>query len=268
MNKKGEATLKKCEQKLNYLNYSFNTKKVYLNYIKEFLVNNNKSCMHLNSIDFKNYIESYKFTSVSQQNQVINAIMFLYKKVLNRKFDKVKFDRQRKEKSLPGVIDKTLITNSINRVINLKHKSILMLAYSAGLRVSEIINLKIEDIDSNRMVITIKQSKGNKDRMVPLSEKVLITLRKYFKEFKPSIYLFNGQNKITYSPTSCNKLVKKYIGEKFHFHQLRHSCATHLLESGVDLRIIQKLLGHSSSKTTEIYTHVSNGVLRNVKLPI
>jgi len=144
----------------------------------------------------------------------------------------------------------------------------LSLAYSTGMRVSEVINLKIVDIDSKRMVIKICQSKGNKDRYVPLTPKILNLLRSYFRHCRPKEYLFNGQNSSKYSPTSCNKIVKKYLSKDYHFHMLRHSCFTHLLESGVDLRIIQKIAGHSSSKTTEVYTHVSSALLSNIEMPI
>ncbi len=143
-----------------------------------------------------------------------------------------------------------------------------MLAYSTGMRVSEIRNLLISDIDSKRMIIIIRQSKGDKDRLVPLSENVLKVLRQYFTEYKPKEYLFNGQFDLQYSHKSCNEIVKKYIGKDYHFHTLRHSNATALLESGTDLRVIQKLLGHSSSKTTEIYTHVSTNVISKVNTPI
>ena len=136
------------------------------------------------------------------------------------------------------------------------------------MRVSEVLNLKISDIDSKRMIISIVNGKGKKDRIVPLSKKILELLRKYWLEYKPNTYLFNGQSSLKYTKSSCNAIVKKYIGEEFHFHLLRHSCATTLLESGVDLRIIQKLLGHSSVKTTEIYTHVSIGLLSGIELPI
>jgi site-specific recombinase XerD len=134
--------------------------------------------------------------------------------------------------------------------------------------VSEIINLKIEDIDSKRMIIHIKNAKGRKDRIVPLSQIVLELLREYWRNFKPKVYLFNGQNSLKYSIGSCQKIYKKYIDDKSSIHTLRHSSFTNLLESGTDLRIIQKIAGHSSSKTTEIYTHVSNQMLSRVKLPI
>jgi integrase/recombinase XerD len=268
MNEKGLSTLNICKQKFNYLNFSKRTQDNYLSHISRFLKSQTKSCLHLSAKDFQSYLDNYNFTSVSQQNQVINAIKFLYKEVLNKKYDKVSFKRPRSEKKLPKVIDHNHIINQLSKIKNLKHKSILTIAYSVGLRVSEIINLKIEDIDSKRMLIHIKNAKGKKDRIVPLSDNVLKLLRDYYKEFKPKEYLFNGQNSIHYSIKSCQKLYKKYIDENTSIHTLRHSSFTNLLENGTDLRIIQKLAGHSSSKTTEIYTHVSNELLNKIDLPI
>lgn len=257
-----------CKQKLYYLNYAKSTTNIYLGYINEFLLKLNKHHSRLNSANFKTYLEEYKFTSTSQQNQVINAIRFLYKYGLNKKYDKVSFERPRGEKKLPKVIDKGFLIENIGAIANIKHKAILSLTYSVGLRVSEVINLKIEHIDSKRMVINIKGAKGGKDRTLPLSEAILTILREYFTIDRPHIYLFNGQSKLQYSSTSCNKLVKKYLGEKYHMHMLRHSCFTHLLECGTDLRVIQEIAGHSSSRTTEIYTHVSTILLGSVNLPI
>jgi len=142
------------------------------------------------------------------------------------------------------------------------------LAYSVGLRVSEVINLKICDIDSKRMVININQAKGRKDRVVPLTENMLNLLRYYYIQYKPKEYLFNGQFDLKYSSTSCNQIVKKYLGEDYHFHLLRHSCFTNLTGQNEDIRTIQKLAGHSSSKTTEIYCQVSKNTLKNLPLAI
>jgi site-specific recombinase XerD len=257
-----------CNQKLKYLNYSDRSIKSYLFYINQFLEGASIPPTRLTSNDFQSYLDNYQFTSVSQQNQVINAIRFLYKFGLNKKYDKVSFKRPKSEKKLPQVIDGEYIKEQLSKIENIKHKSILSLTYSVGLRVSEVINLKIEDIDSKRMIIHIKNAKGRKDRVVPLSQKILELLREYFIKYKPKEYLFNGQNSLKYSSGSCNKIVKKYLGEKYHIHQLRHSCATNLLENGTDLKIIQKILGHSNVKTTEIYTHVSNQLLNKVNLPI
>lgn len=268
MNDINSKFLKICKQKLNYFNYSQNTIEIYLHYIRKFLEEVNKYPQHFVSSDFQNYLDNFSFTSISQQNQVINSIKFLYEKVLDKKYIKVVFQRPRKEKRLPQIIEKEFLLEKISNITNLKHKAILSLAFSVGLRVSEVINLKISDIDSSRMIININQAKGKKDRIVPLSENILILLRKYYILYKPKEYLFNGQTSIKYSATSCNKIVKNYLGDEYHFHLLRHSCFTSLLENGTDLRIIQKLAGHQSSKTTEIYTHVSTALLNKINLPI
>lgn len=257
-----------CTQKLQYLNYSQLTQNIYLYYIKEFLHNSKSPPSKLKSNDFQSYLDSYDFTSISQQNQVINAIRFLYKYGLNKKYDKVSFKRPKKEKKLPRVIDGDLLKQKIESISNLKHRTILTLAYSVGLRVSEVVNLKIVDIDSNRMLINIRQAKGRKDRIVPLSKNVLKLLREYYIQYKPKEYMFNGQTKLKYSVGSCQKIFKKYIDDDMSFHSLRHSCFTNLLENGTDLRIIQKIAGHNSSKTTEIYTHVSTQLLNQVQTPI
>ena len=260
-----QKIIKICEEKFIYLNYSPRTRDNYLSHIRPFIESlGDKQVIHCNSQDFQSYLNSYKFTSVSQQNQVINAIRFLYKFGLNKKYDKVSFKRPKSEKKLPKVIDGEFIKTQLSKIENLKHKAILTLTFSVGLRVSEIVNLKIEDIDSKRMLIHIKNAKGRKDRIVPLSEKVLILLRDYFTKE----YLFNGQNSEQYSIGSCQAIYKKNIDATGHIHTLRHSCFTNLLENNTDLRIIQKIAGHSSSKTTEIYTHVSNQILSKVNLPI
>jgi integrase/recombinase XerD len=264
-----EKIIKICEQKFINLNYSNKTKNNYISHIKKFIEYvGNKQIIHLSSKDFQSYLDSYKFTSISQQNQIINSIKFLYENVLERKYEKVNFKRPRKEKKLPRVIDSQLIKDKISKINNLKHKTILSLCFSVGLRVSEVVNLKIEDIDSKRMLISIKNAKGKKDRFVPLSQNILNLLREYYKQYRPNEYLFNGQNSLQYSVKSCQEIYKKYVDNKTSIHCLRHSSATHLLENGTDIRIIQKLLGHNNIKTTEIYTHVSNNVLKKVNLPI
>ena len=166
------------------------------------------------------------------------------------------------------MIDSETILNNLYKIENFKHKTILSLTYSVGLRVSEVRNLKISDIDSKRMIIHIINAKGRKDRIVPLSANILILLRIYYKEYKPIEYLFNGQNSNQYSIKSIQNIYKKYIDDKTSVHNLRHSCFTNLLENDTDIRIIQKIAGHSNIKTTEIYTHVSNNLLNKVKLPI
>ncbi len=265
---KHDEILKIYIQKLKWFNYGDRTIEIYSHYCSKFLISVDKYHQHLNSDDFSNYLSNYNYTSISQQNQIINAIKILYEKVLNRKYGKVCFERPRKERHLPRIIDKDLIIRRLSEMENKKHKTIIMLAFSVGLRVSEVINLKIEDIDSKRMIINIRQAKGKKDRIVPLSENVLRTMREYFKEYRPKEYLFNGQFSPKYSSTSCNQIVKQNLGENYHFHLLRHSSFTAMLESGISLRIIQSIAGHKSSKTTEAYTHVSTNLLRNIATPI
>ena len=196
---KNQKIIKICEEKFIYLNYSPRTRENYLSHINRFLQSlGEKQIIHCNSGDFQNYLDSYKFSSTSQQNQIINSIRFLYKFGLNKKYDKVSFKRPRSEKKLPKVIDGEFIKSKLSQIQNLKHQAILTLTYSVGLRLSEIVNLKIEEIDSKRMIIHIKNAKGKKDSIVPLSQTVLNLLRLYYKEYKPKDYLFNGQNSIHY----------------------------------------------------------------------
>ena len=258
------------ENKLRYKNYSKNTIKVYKQTLHQYFKETDcKDPYRISTKDIVNYLESKSFSSVAQQNQFIGCLKLFARYILNKKdihLDKI--ERPRAEKKLPKVIDKEFLLDRISKIENLKHKSIITLAYSTGMRVSEVCNLKIEDIDSKRMLIHIKNSKNRKDRLVPLSSTVLILLREYFKAFKPKEYLFNGQLSLQYSHRSCNEIVKKYLGNEFHFHLIRHSHATALLESGTDLRYIQDQLGHSSSKITEVYTHVSTTHKHRLPLPI
>lgn len=257
-----------CEQKLYYFKYAKNTVKTYLYYIDEFERKVNKHYSRLTAKDIQSYLDSYTFTSTSMQNQVISSIKFAWQKGLGKKYLKIDFKRPRKEKKLPKVINKDYLIEKISSIENKKHKAILWLAYSTGMRVSEIINLKISDVDSKQMVINVRNAKGSKDRVVPLSKGTLNVLRQYYKEYNPKEYLFNGQFKNTYSPTSCRNIVKKYLGRNHYMHKLRHSCFTSMLDSGTDLRIIQGIAGHNSPKTTAIYTHLSLNSMRLAATPL
>lgn len=174
---------------------------------------------------------------------------------------------------MPKVLSKNEVKKILDSCSNIKHYCILLLIYSAGLRRSELINLKVSDINSERMIINIIGAKGKKDRISLLSENTLKLLRKYYKKYKPVNYLFEGMNGGKYSPTSVAKILKKAtlkagLQKNVTPHMLRHSFATHLLEQGTDLRYIQELLGHNSSKTTEIYTHVSKKAIAKIKNPV
>jgi len=268
MNKKSISTLEKMRKIMRVRNYSEQTIVSYCGYVEKFLGSYNKDPYHISLLDAKNYLQDYDYSSVSQQNQIISGVKFFYREIIGSKLKTLKIIRPRKEKKLPQAIDNIELLSKIDRISNLKHKSIISLAYSTGMRVSEVINLKISNIDSSRMLILIENGKGRKDRYVPLSENILKLLRLYFKQYRPQVYLFNGQKGKMYSATSCNKIVKKYIGESYHFHQIRHSAFTTILENGTDLRIIQVIAGHSKLETTAIYTHISKQLLSNVKLPI
>lgn len=262
--------VKVYSEDLKFKNYSENTIKNYTAQVELFLKYFNSSVTKPSEISeqkIKEWLMLSKTTNSMKHR--ISAVKLFYELTGKQplKFKYIKYPRS--ERHLPKVIDSAYLLDRLSKISNIKHKAIIMLAYSVGLRVSEVINLNITDIDSGRMIITIRQAKGMKDRIVPLSANVLHVLREYYKKEKPKVYLFNGQDgKLQYSSASCNAIVKQYLGKRYHFHLLRHSCFTSLLETGTDLRIIQKIAGHKSSKTTEIYTHVSTQLLHKVALPV
>jgi integrase/recombinase XerD len=171
------------------------------------------------------------------------------------------------------VLGKQEIKAIIEAPTNLKHRAMLSLIYACGLRRSELLNLSLSDVLSDRNLLFIRQSKGKKDRVVPISDKIIEMLREYYKAYKPKAWLFEGQfPNSKYSEKSLENVLKQSLAKakikkKVSLHWLRHSYATHLLESGTDLRYIQELLGHSSSRTTEIYTHVSTQSLHQIRSP-
>jgi len=249
--------------------YADNTIKNYSAQVDFFLRNHEKEFTEpskINEDSIKTWLLQFKKRNSMAHS--ISALKLFYKSVVKQpmKFKYIEYPRS--EKKLPKIIEKEFLLSQLEKITNSKHKSLLTMTYSTGMRVSEVINLLISDIDSKRMIIFIRNSKGNKDRIVPLTQKVLDLIRIYYKEYHPKEYLFNGQFSNQYTETSCNALVKKYIGKEYHMHLLRHSNATALLEAGTDLRYIQKHLGHSNVKTTEIYCHVSTAQLSKMNLPI
>jgi integrase/recombinase XerD len=264
-------------QKLLELRYSDSTYKTYKQAFEEFVnYYPNENLEEISEeliISYIRYLVNDRKISTSVQNTSINAIKFYYEKVLGRKRTFYHLDRPRTEKTLPEVLSEEQVADLLNAIDNLKHKAILITIYSAGLRIGEAINLRISDIDSKRMQIRIEQAKGKKDRYTLLSVKTLEVLKKYFVEYKPKIWLFEGQNGGQYSEKSIQLIFHKAkdaakINKKVTVHTLRHSFATHLLESGTDLRYIQSLLGHSSSKTTEIYTHITTKGFDQIVSPL
>ncbi len=264
-------------QKLKLLRYSPHTVSTYLAFFEKF-------CSHFSkqNIDTltKDQIEAFLFNllenkqvSSSYQNQLINAIKFYYEKVLGRNPQFYNLPRPVKEYKLPTVLSEEEVLAIFKQIDNLKHRCIMFMLYSGGLRLSEVVNLKIGDIDSKRNIILIKAGKGKKDRTTLLSQTLLELLRDYYLEYRPKDYLFEGQDKGQYSVRSVQNILKAALaksGVKKHatVHTLRHSFATHLLERGTDLRYIQELLGHASSKTTEIYTHVTKRGLDKIVSPL
>lgn len=207
------------------------------------------------------------------QNQTVSALKLFYEKNLQHRLNIEAIERPLKAKPLPKVFSKPDLEKFFRCISNPKHKMAMEIIYSCGLRRSELINLKLEHLDSKRETLSVINSKGRKDRVIPLSERTLQKIKTYYHEHHPRIYLIEGQ--YPGKPITASSLQKVFekalqkarINKPYTLHCLRHSIATHLLENGTDLRIIQELLGHKSSTTTEIYTHVSNQSLRNIKNP-
>jgi site-specific recombinase XerD len=262
--------------KLELKRYSSSTVKTYVYFFETFL--NQYPDTDLKSFD-ENDIRGFlqklvqEGKSNSYINQAVNAIKFYFEVVLGMPNRFYSIERPRKEKRLPTVISKKDVSNMINSISNLKHKCIVSLLYASGLRLNELLNLKIKDIDSSRMIIFVRAGKGNRDRYTILGESILTDLREYYKIYEPKDYLFEGASGGKYTHTSVQMTVKRAaknagILKKVTPHTLRHSFATHLLENGTDLRYIQSLLGHSSSTTTEIYTHVAVNTFESIKSPL
>lgn len=277
---------RKCPEeyvhKLQERRYSDGTIKAYVPLFEEFI--NHFQDLTFEDLgekevmEFSRYLVMDRKVSSSHQNQAINAIKFYFEKVKggDRKYYHV--DRPIREKTLPEVLSEEEVIKILRLTKNLKHKAILMTIYSAGLRIGELINLKIKDIDSNRMQIRVEQAKGKKDRYTILSQRTLEILRRYIKENRPFEYLFEGQGStkdvpVRYSTTSISAILSKAVKEagivkNVTVHTLRHSFATHLLERGTDLRYIQSLLGHESPKTTQLYTHITTKGFDQIKSPL
>ena len=257
--------------------YSESTVSTYTDSIRTFLrFHSDKTVEAIGNDDLVRFNNQYILAnaySSSFQNQVVNAIKLFFSTLEHRTIDIELIHRPRREHKLPNVLSKEEVKAVLDALPNVKHRTMLSLVYACGLRCGELINLKPADVDSNRHLLIIRNAKGKKDRVVPISDKLIEMLREYYRLCKPVIWLFEGQFKETrYSDKSLQSVLKQAV-EKAAIHKpvtlhwLRHSYATHLLEAGTDLRYIQELLGHKSSKTTEIYTHVSTSSLQKIKSP-
>lgn len=267
------------EQKMLQRNYAQRTIDVYIGCLRQFA-----AYCRLHQLNPKEDIQAFllylidKKYSISYQNQMINAVKFYWEQVLGKEKQYVQIDRPMKEHKLPEVLGLEEVQAIFNVCKNVKHLMILKTIYACGLRISEVLALELKDINSHRKTVKIRQSKGKKDRIVPIPIELLDELRQYYAKYKPFKYLFEGQystqeNPTPYSASSIQSFLRLYtkqagIRRKITPHTLRHSYATHLYEHGVNLRSIQVLLGHSSSKTTEIYTHVSTLHIENTPSPL
>jgi integrase/recombinase XerD len=272
-----EESVNNFQRYLNVRRYSESTISNYVSALVSFFHYIDYKDLH--SIDFNdvvNYNENHiieKGKSASSQNIFISALKLYYEIILGKEIMVDELRRPRGEKHLPQVFSKDEVERIISSQRNLKHKAMLATVYSCGLRCGDLIKLKLIDIDSERMLLHIYKGKGKKDRIIPLPQKLLALLREYYKAYKPSVYVFEGEVAgQSYSDTSLRQVFRTAIARagikrQAKLHWLRHSYATHLLESGTDLRYIQEILGHSSSRTTEIYTHVSVRNIQNIRNP-
>lgn len=272
-----QLVLKRYAEEIQLKGYSYSTLKtyrnefgIYLNFLKE---NPAENCT---VEDIRNYIlyciNELQLSEATIHSR-INAIKFYYEQVLRQQRFLLEIPRPKKPLKLPKVIAPADIKRLFETTNNIKHNTMLKLCYGLGLRVSEIVHLKITDIDSKSMQVFIERAKGKKDRYVNLPESILPQLRTYFIEYKPKLYLFEGQYGGQYSSRSAqqvfrNALLKAKINKTVGIHSLRHSFATHLLEQGTDIRFIQELLGHNDIKTTLIYTEVSDKSIRKIISPL
>ena len=269
------TALKLTRQKLINKRNSESTRLSYLSELKHFFYYFKE--MEVDQIELeeiKQYLHLLAKSDISDSklNLAINSIKYFYEHVLGHDRTYYIIDRPLRKRNLPVVLSPDEYLTIIKNINNLKHRTIISAIYAHGLRISELIDLRIKDIDSKRMQIHIRDSKGGKDRMVGLSVKSLEELRRYYIKYEPKVYMFEGNEGVKYSASSIRKflhkaVLKTKINKHVTPHTLRHSYATHLLEFGTDLRHIQVLMGHSSTKITERYTHVATGTILSIQSP-
>lgn len=272
-----EQQISAFKQWMEHKRYSESTIETYTKAIEIFLrFVTPKKTAEITNEDMVRFVHLYMIPrklSLSYQNQAVNAARLFFKTIVGSKIVTEQIERPRREHKLPNVLSKEEVLQILNVCSNQKHKTMLSLIYACGLRRSELLNLKPDHINSQRHLLIIKNAKGKKDRVIPISDKVIEILRAYYKVYKPQTWLFEGAEKGNpYSEESLSQVLKHAVSKAnitkpVTLHWLRHSYATHLLEAGTDLRYIQELLGHKSSKTTEIYTHVTEKSLKNIQSP-
>lgn len=269
-----EQAIKAFSEYMLQRRYSARTVATYSNGLRVFLRWSRKEVDQLEAHDVERFNVEYIMRnaySISYQNQVINAIKLFYEKRKQCRIELDKIERPRRGFHIPKVIEKSEVERLLKSVRNIKHQMALTMIYALGLRSGELLNLKLEDIRSRDLVVTVRGGKGNRDRSLPVSEQLMNKMRQYYRLYKPKMYFIEGEEAgRPYSSRSLSNVFSQaadalWPGHHYTLHCLRHSFATHNLEAGVDLRYIQELLGHKSSKTTEIYTYVSIRSLRNIK---
>ena len=263
-----ETILKILQNRLKLQRYANNTIKSYCGYAQVFLEQmekyNRLDEIPISEIElFINTKVTQENISVSYQRSLVGSIKKVFELVENQKIELNYLYPKRKVNKLPTFFSQEEVRNLLNATENLKHKAILTIIYSCGLRLSELINLKIADIKSESDLLLIRQSKGNKDRIVALPDKLLLLLREYYKVYQPKDFLFEGAKGNQYSERSVQLILKNAMSKagvlsKGSVHTLRHSYATHLIKSGIDVRVVQELLGHNDIRTTMIYTHITD----------
>ena len=269
-----QKQLELTERELVIRNYSRKTIKSYLYGLKEYFSFKKQDFDIFNAENIKDFLRSSDERGVSAQtrNLFLNAIKFFYRNVVKIN-GKIEIQSAKKNKSLPIVLSKPEIEIIIEVTKNIKHRLLLSLAYGAGLRVSEVIELKVKDINFSELVIHIKLAKGNKDRITVFPERLVLNIKNLIagKDKNDFVFVSERGGKLTTRTAQKvfeNSLKKSGIKKSATFHSLRHSFATHLLENGVDVRYVQELLGHQNIRTTQIYTHVTNPAIKNIKSPL
>ena len=263
-------------ERLQKKRYSRSTKRNYTYHFRKFLEFTGKPAKAITDEDISSYMlhcTGNDACSIPYQKMAIHAIRFYFEKILGKTIEAAAIPWPRGEKKLPKVFSTREVATLLKSCTNLKHRCILSLLYGSGLRLSEVVHLVVEDIDFERKQVLVRNSKGNKDRYTILSSTSSVLLKQYLEQYRPTRWLFYGYKGDMYSTKSVQAIfhkarLKAETIKHGTVHTLRHSFATHLLENGVDLRYIQELLGHSSPKTTEIYTHVSRSSLQKITSPL
>ncbi|MFH1145702.1 MAG: tyrosine-type recombinase/integrase [bacterium] len=267
-----QQQLKQTERELRIRNYSAKTIKSYLYGLKEYFVFKKDGLEVLDEENIKNFLLAKNRLSAESKNLLLNAVKFYYREVVKTQ-ERIRIRSAKKNKNLPVVLSRNEIEKILIATKNNKHRLLLALAYGAGLRVSEVVNLKTRDIDLRELTVHLKRAKGNRDRISVFPEKLVADIQNIIAGKDKNDFVFSSERgeKLTTRTAQKvfeNSLKRSGVVKETSFHSLRHSFATHLLENGVDTRYVQELLGHQNIRTTQTYTQVTNPQLKNIKSPL